>query len=1127
MYYTEDMYLMLKTLRNRMGWTGALLLMAILTGCGGGGGDGARFGAVVDPASSYKGVTTEATPTQINAEALAMGGFGFGGVAAVFRTVAKADGDIGSQPTPDRPVLELVQVLKQSVRQMEFPQKAKLLRKPLQSTVAKTSFRASNYQINGDGGGTATYSLDINDATGSFFGTVVYEQFSSKGVVLDGTTDVLGSMDSSRQQISRLTFSFKSLTLHSGTTTVSLTGSLSWGINYASRSETLSMNMVVLDQSSAKTFWFNNYEVTTAYDVNSRICTETISGRYYDYDNGYVDVNTQKPLIINYGYAWPTQGALMFNVSNKWVRLNFGAHSVVIEVDSDGNGGADWQVERPMNIRPTIDLPPTADAGPDQAVKQWATVQLNGSSSNDPNGDPLTYQWQLTSGPDNYYPFPALANANTATPSFVAERAGTYVYSLSVYDGHSYSTQDTVSITVSPIVPSDPAFLEKQWQYGTYYYSIGRAGFFTADLDGDGAEEIIASASDQQWGNNVVWYVVRRSTSGGYEQVWQSPNYGVAIVRMLLTDMNGDGRNDVVVALADGTVRIYSDKLQEIRTLTVAPQLTDMAIVDLDGDGTKEIVASDGMGVFVYNAASGGLKWSVGTGGGKSIAVGNTDAEPTMEIVTTTYGGKGFVLNGLSGAVKWEYINSFGATVRLGDLDGDGMQEVIGAAPWGKITIFNADVKSPAWEIATALQIPSIIVADADGDGIPEIIYGDGQWGKTHAIDVRSHAEKWSVNNPGYIVEGIALADVDLDGKTELLWGTSGTTLYIADPATGSIKWKNASEYGLHAVAVGDIDNDGADEAVMVSTSSDNANNDGILHIFNARTHALKYQLNLGTRDYDADCRVVRIGDVDGDGRLELVVSTADYFNGVIRIYDGATFTLKRQSPIQTDRVFTALALADADNDGTIDIVAAQRGGWHEGAYLVVLDGVTMQEKWRSVNLGVNAKYIKDIKVADLDKDGHPDIIASLTDNRLMVFDGVNHTLKLMTESPARAIDVVDVDGDGYPEILAGRNDGKIDVYDGVTFALKRTVSTFGNSPVDALLVTDMDGNGTQEWLVASNSIPGSGVLSILDSNGLKWRSGNLGLNLGNGNSIAVKGINGDSRKGIYIGSGTTLYHIN
>lgn len=1101
-----------------------VFLMAMLTGCGGGGGDSAKSGGVVDPAPSFKGVTTQATATETNAESLAMGAFGGGSIAAAIGSVSKSADSESAGALNNRPVLQLVQLLKQTIRRMDFPQKAALLRKATQTkSTGKTVARPNNYQIFGDNGGTATYVMEVNDTTGSFFGTVTYQGFTSNGLIVDGSTEVLGTFDINRQQLSRLTLSFRSLSLKYDSSSIYLTGTLSWGFNLAASSETLSMNMVLADRATSKTYWFNNYEMVTAYTGNTK--TQTLTGRFYDHDHGYVDLTTRTPLVFTYGYQWPSEGSLNFGAKlSTWVRLNFLAHTLVVEADCDGNGIIDWQVERPINEVPSINLPPIADAGPDQSVRQWTTVQLDGSASSDPNGDPLTYSWSMVSSPD--YVYTPLTNANTARPSFVPDRAGTYVLGLSVYDGNYASSQDSVTIVVTPVTASDPTFVSQQWQFGIYGSSIGQVGLFTTDINGDGTTEIIASASTGDYGSNNAWYVVRRNADGGYEQIWRSPNYEVSIVRLLLADMNGDGKLDVVVALVDGTIRIYDGPtLKEVRTLSVLPQLADLAIADLDGDGTKEIITTNGTGVSVYSAGTGVLKWSTGTGGGSSIAVGNVDTDPALEIVTTTYGGKGYVLNGLTGAIKWEYINSFGAKVRLADLDGDGMQEIIGASAWYKITIFDADLKSPTWEISTSLDIGSVTVSDTDGDGIPEIIYGDGQWGKLHAIDVRTKKEKWAVNNPEHGVSGIAVGDVDQDGKNELIWGAGGSSsgpdfLYIANPLTGVIKWQNMDIYGLGSLAVGDVDNDGADEIVMVTKNSNSGYDAGIIHIFNAATHQLKFQQKMANSNWSTTSSVVRIGDVDGDGKKEFVVSTAKYYDGIIQVYDGATCTLKSQSSTYSSSTFTALALGDVDNDGKLEIIAAQCGGG-QGAHLIVFDGSTLQEKWRSVDLTVNWATIYDIKLADLDKDGHPDIIATLTDNRLIVIDGMTHVLKLMIESPARAIEVADVDGDGFLEILVGRNDGKIDVYDGVTFTIKKTIPTFTTTPVDALRVVDLGGNGTKEWLVAGN-----GVLSILDEQGLKWRSGNLGSNLGINNSIAVKDVDGDGRQDIFIGSDSVLYQF-
>lgn len=1114
---------MSKTANFLVTWIIVLIsLTVILTGCSGGGGGSAKSGDLVDPSSSFKGSTTKAVPTAANAEDLAIGGFGSTSIATSLHGVAKTAGNSAAKTSVNHPVLTLAQILKQSVRRMELPQKAALLRhQSSTASVSKNVGRTSSYQLQGDNGGTASYSMDINDTTGSFFGTIVYQDFSSDGIVIDGTTEILGTFDVNLQQFSRFTLSFKSLTFSTDGFTVSLAGLLSWGFNFTSNTETLSMNMVLLDQATDKTYWFNNYELVTVYYGSS--LTQTLSGRYYDHDHGYVDITTLTPLVAIYGDQWPSQGSLAFTGDfGRWVRLNFLANTLMIDADTDGNGIADWQVERPSNVSPPINTAPTADAGLDQNVSQFATVHLDGGASSDLEGDPLSYTWTYVSGP-TYTP---LSGANTATPFFTANTTGTYVYRLTVYDGNSTSQPDTVTVVVAPATASDPTFVAQQWQYGMFGSSIGKAGLFTADLDGDGTPEIIACGSTGGGSYIDLWYVLRHAANGGYEQAWRSPFYGGIIIRILLADMNGDGKEDVVVALEDGSIHIYDGPtLKEIRSLKVPASLKNLAVANLDGDDTNEIITSDGIGVSVYSAQTGVLKWSVTSGGGTSFAVGNVDSDPAPDIVTTTYGGKGYVLDGLSGAVKWSYINSFGSKVVLADLDGDGMQEIIGASPWYKITIFDADLKSPTWEIATFNSISAVTVADADGDGIPEILYGDDTWGKIHAIDVRSRTEKWTVNNTEYGVSGIAMGDVDQDGKKELLWGAGGGSsgpdfLFIADPVTGEIKWENLDFSGMSPLAMGDVDDDGEDEVVVVTNFSNSGYDEGIIHIFNARTHALKFQQRLGTREIQMENRSVRIGDVDGDGRTEFIVTSSDLYNGVIVVYDGATCTMKQQSASYSNSSFTGLAIGDMDNDGKIEIITAA-SGQGQGIHLVVFDGVTLQEKWRSVDLSISWGSVSDIKLADLDKDGHPDIIVSLADSRLIVFDGVTHVLKLMIESPARALEVTDVDEDGFLEILVGRKDGKIDVHDGVTFAIKQTAITFCTTPIDALKVEDLDGNGTKEWIVASN-----GILSILEGQGLKWRSSNLGSILGKNNSIAIKDVDGNGRQNIFIGTHPVLYQF-
>lgn len=87
-------------------------------------------------------------------------------------------------------------------------------------------------------------------------------------------------------------------------------------------------------------------------------------------------------------------------------------------------------------------LPPTANAGPDQSVTTGATVQLSGSGS-DPEGAVLTFAWSLAK-PANSTAI--LSSTTAANPTFVADIEGTYTATLTVSDGTNTSAPDSVDV---------------------------------------------------------------------------------------------------------------------------------------------------------------------------------------------------------------------------------------------------------------------------------------------------------------------------------------------------------------------------------------------------------------------------------------------------------------------------------------------------------------------------------------------------------------------------------------------------------------------------------------------------------------------------------------------------------
>jgi hypothetical protein len=90
---------------------------------------------------------------------------------------------------------------------------------------------------------------------------------------------------------------------------------------------------------------------------------------------------------------------------------------------------------------------PVASPGSAQNTITGMTVTLDGSASQDANGDPLTYRWTLTSKPSGSTA--SLSSSNSVKPTFTADLAGNYVATLIVNDGTIDSASNTVTVIAS------------------------------------------------------------------------------------------------------------------------------------------------------------------------------------------------------------------------------------------------------------------------------------------------------------------------------------------------------------------------------------------------------------------------------------------------------------------------------------------------------------------------------------------------------------------------------------------------------------------------------------------------------------------------------------------------------
>jgi hypothetical protein len=138
-----------------------------------------------------------------------------------------------------------------------------------------------------------------------------------------------------------------------------------------------------------------------------------------------------------------------------------------------------------------------ANAGTDQSVNEGETVNLNGSTSTDPDGDTLTYKW---TAPDGI----TLSSATTAKPTFTATEVIAdmiYTISLVVNDGMADSPTDQVVITIknvdhAPIVKD--AMQDVSVEKGTADQLIDLKTVFADDDISDVLSYVVTSNSNSE-----------------------------------------------------------------------------------------------------------------------------------------------------------------------------------------------------------------------------------------------------------------------------------------------------------------------------------------------------------------------------------------------------------------------------------------------------------------------------------------------------------------------------------------------------------------------------------------------------------------------------------------------------
>jgi hypothetical protein len=138
-----------------------------------------------------------------------------------------------------------------------------------------------------------------------------------------------------------------------------------------------------------------------------------------------------------------------------------------------------------------------------------------------------------------------------------------------------------------------------KWQYGGCYSSWCETGWYSspavADLDGDGRQEVIASAYSIVVLNGATGALKYRLASGHDRSEPGAASVGRTWPGIVVGDVDNDGKLEMVTAHSGGYVSVYDNNgffKPGWPKRPVSNELRGLSVADLENDGTAEIIVT-------------------------------------------------------------------------------------------------------------------------------------------------------------------------------------------------------------------------------------------------------------------------------------------------------------------------------------------------------------------------------------------------------------------------------------------------------------------------------------------------------------------------------------------------------
>jgi hypothetical protein len=655
----------------------------------------------------------------------------------------------------------------------------------------------------------------------------------------------------------------------------------------------------------------------------------------------------------------------------------------------------------------------------------------------------------------------------------------------------------------------------------------------TADFNGDGKPDLASADGTVQLGNGDGTF--KTGTP------WTTGQSVASTAAIAAADFNGDGKLDLVVSSGTSLYVLLSNgdgTFQTAISTNVGTSISPFVVADVNGDGKADVLGIGASGLFVFLGKGNGTfapGVSYGLVGNQAVlvmAVADFNGDGHLDVVLAASGGSSAglvsVYIGNGNGTFQPAITSTGVTrptsLATGDFNGDGKLDLaLSDSSTSETSILLGNGNGMFQAFGSPLPTyGTLATADVNGDHILDLVVGSldfaeiflGKGDGTFNLKDSYFDGAFFFQNQSDIV----VADFNGDGKPDL--ATAGVVLL--GNGDGTFQGDSgvpipASQFGFSGGVSGDFNNDGVADVALLSNN--NASNLYILLDDGTGKFSLAHTYVLPTPGSS-----IVTGDLNGDGKLDLVVVASGVVNGVSQwslvVFLGngdGSFGPPINFP-QGTSAGGALAVADFNGDHKLDVAVLSGSGLE--VFLGKGDGTFGAPVSYFAGTGVTS-----FVVADFNNDGIPDLAAAGSAGLALLLgkgDGTFQGATFTTLPIFGLLGAADLNRDGNVDLVAYTNapPGSISGANGILVLLGN-----GNGTFTALPQTSLLSMGTPVSLVDLN---GDGKLDLVET--LTTHSPSLTsvqVALGNGDGTFANPISVLQQGGVQCGCAVFVADFN